>query len=51
MGDLVWCLDEYRKVGITPKIGWIYDGPVLVTKRFSDSISQYSYIRKVQKMG
>ena len=34
VGDLVWCLDESRKVGITPKR--IYEGPFLVTKRFSE---------------
>ena len=36
VGDLVWCLDESRKVGITPKLERIYEGPFLVTKRFSE---------------
>ena len=36
VGDLVWCLDESRKVGVTPKLERIYEGPFLVTKRFSE---------------
>ena len=36
VGDVVWCIDESRKVGITSKLERIYEGPFLVTKRFSE---------------
>ena len=34
-GDLVWCLREARKVGITPKLEKRYSGPYVVTERTS----------------
>ena len=34
-GDLVWCLREARKVGITPKLKKGYSGPYVVTERTS----------------
>jgi len=35
-GDLVWFLHEVRKPGVNPKLERAYDGPFVVTKRFSD---------------
>ena len=35
-GDLVWCLDETRKVGIMSKLGNAYDGPFLVKKKVTE---------------
>ena len=34
-GDLVWCLHEVRKVGITPKLEKRYSGPYVVKERTS----------------
>ncbi|MCG8046377.1 MAG: RNase H-like domain-containing protein, partial [Candidatus Thiodiazotropha endolucinida] len=36
VGDFVWCLNEARKVGIMPKLEHTYDGPFLVTKKYSE---------------
>ena len=36
VGDAVWCLQEARKVGITPKLERTYQGPFLVTEKRSD---------------
>ena len=35
-GDLVWCLQEKRKVGVTPKFEKRYEGPYLVTQKMSE---------------
>jgi hypothetical protein len=35
VGDIVWCLHETRKVGVTPKLEKAYDGPYLVVEKFS----------------
>ena len=34
--DLVWCLDETRKVGIIPKLGNAYNGLFLVKKKVTE---------------
>ena len=34
-GDIVWCLQEARKVGVSPKLEKRYDGPFLVKKKLS----------------
>jgi len=36
VGDVVWCLHETRKVGVNPKLERAYDGPYLVTAKFSE---------------
>ena len=35
-GDVVWCLMEARKPGISPKLERIYEGPFLVKKKLSE---------------
>ena len=35
-GDLVWCLNETRKVGVTQKLESAYDGPFLVKKKVTE---------------
>ena len=35
-GDIVWCLMETRKVGISPKLEKAYEGPFLIKRRFSE---------------
>lgn len=36
VGDVVWCLLETRKVGITPKLQRAYDGLFLITEKRSE---------------
>ena len=36
VGDIVWCLQEVRKVGVTPKLEKAYSGPFLVKEKRSD---------------
>ena len=35
-GDVVWCLAESRKVGVTPKLEHSYEGPYLIKIKYSD---------------
>ena len=35
-GDVVWCLIEVRKVGITSKLEYAYEGPFLILKKLSE---------------
>ena len=35
-GDLVWCLMETRKVGVAPKLEFVYEGPFLVKQKLSE---------------
>ena len=37
-GDLVWCLQESRKVGIMTKLQHTYEGPFLIKTRFQKLI-------------
>lgn len=34
-GDIVWCLMESRKVGVAPKLEFVYEGPFLVKRKMS----------------
>ena len=36
VGDVVWCLMEVRKVGISPKLERIFEGPFLIRKKLSE---------------
>ena len=36
VGDVVWCLMEVRKVGISPKWERIIEGPYLICKKLSE---------------
>ena len=36
VGDVVWCLMEARKVGISPKLERVFEGPFLVRKKHSE---------------
>ena len=47
IGDLVWCLDESRKVGVTPKLEHVYDGPFLVVKKYSE----WDFLLQVDRTG
>ena len=47
VGDLVWCLDESRKVGIMPKLEHDYDGPFLVIKKYSE----WDFLLQVDRAG
>lgn len=35
-GDIVWCLMEIRKVGVSPKLEYIFEGPFLIKKKLSE---------------
>ena len=35
-GDVVWCLAESRKVGVTQKLEHSYEGPYLIKTKYSD---------------
>jgi transposase InsO family protein/DNA-binding MarR family transcriptional regulator len=35
VGDVVWCVHESRKVGVTPKLEKRYEGPYLITSKLS----------------
>ena len=35
VGDVVWCLMEVRKVGVSPKLEFVYEGPLLVKEKLS----------------
>jgi hypothetical protein len=35
-GDIIWCLLENRKVGVSHKLEPMYDGPFMVKKKMSD---------------
>ena len=35
-GDIVWCLMETRKVGISPKPEHVYEGPFLIKRKLSE---------------
>ena len=35
-GDVVWCLMEVRKVGVSPKLEYVYEGPFLIRKKLSE---------------
>ena len=47
VGDLVWCLDESRKVGVMPKLEHAYDGPFLVIKKHSE----WDFLLQVDRAG
>lgn len=36
VGDVVWCLMEVRKVGISPKLERIFESPFLIRKKLSE---------------
>ena len=46
-GDLVWCLDESRKIGVMPKLEPAYGGPFLVKKK----ISEINFLLQVDPSG
>ena len=35
-GDIVWCLMETRKVGVSPKLEHVYEGPFLIKRKLSE---------------
>ena len=37
VGHVVWCLMEARKVGISPKLGRVFEGTFLVLKKHSET--------------
>ena len=37
-GDVVCCLVEMRKVGISPKLEYVYEGPFLIRKKLSELV-------------
>ena len=46
-GDVVWCLMEVRKVGVTPKLEYVYEGPFLVKKK----LSELDYVLQLDRSG
>lgn len=46
-GDAVWCLQEVRKLGITPKLERVYGGPYIIKVKLSD----VNYVLKLDKSG
>ena len=46
-GDIVWCLMEVRKVGVTPKLEYVYEGPFLVKKK----LSELNYVLQLDRSG
>ena len=36
VGDLVWCLEESKKVGVAPKLEHNYEGPGIIKKKYSE---------------
>lgn len=46
-GDIVWCLMEVRKVGVTPKLEFGYEGPFLIKEKLSGS----DFIVQIDKGG
>ena len=35
-GDVVWCLMEVRKLGVSPRLEFIFEGPFVIKKKFSE---------------
>jgi hypothetical protein len=48
-GDLVWCLHETRKVGVTPKLEKAYDGPLWLRLIFQILPLYFRSIKRGQK--
>lgn len=46
-GDIVWCLMEVRKVGISPKLEYVYEGPFLVRRK----LSEIDFVLQLDKAG
>ena len=46
-GDVVWCLMEVRKVGVTPKLEYVYEGTFLVKKK----LSELDYVLQLDRSG
>ena len=47
VGDVVWCLMAVRKLGVSPKLGYIFEGPFLVKEK----LSELDYIIQVVRTG
>ena len=47
VGDVVWCLMEVRKVGISPKLERIFEGPFLIRKK----LSEIDFVLQLDKSG
>ena len=47
VGDMVRCLIEVRRVGVSPNLEFIYDGPFLVKEKFSE----LDFVLQVDKDG
>ena len=45
VGDVVWCLKEVRKLGVSPKLEYIFEGPFLVKEK----LSELDYIIQVDR--
>ena len=46
-GDVVWCLMEARKVGISPKLERVYEGPFLIRRK----LSELDFVLQLDQMG
>ena len=46
-GDVVWCLNESRKVGVMPKLQPAYSGPFLVKRK----ITELNYLLQLDASG
>ena len=47
VGDVVWCLMEVRKVGVSPKLEFIFEGPFLVKEK----LSELDFVLQLDKEG
>ena len=47
VGDIVWCLMETKKVGISPKLEFGFEGPFVVIKK----LSELDYIIQLDRDG
>ena len=46
-GDLVWCLQESRKVGIMTKLQHTYEGPYL----YKNKVSEINFLLQLDRSG
>ena len=46
-GDVAWCLMELRKVGISPKLECVYEGPFLIRRK----LSELDFVVQLDQMG
>lgn len=46
-GDVVWCLMEARKVGVSPKLERVFEGPFLIRRK----LSEINFVLQLDKAG